>query len=78
MKKSLVILSAVMFIAVACSGGGEQPQELTKKPMTNREKAERVGKFGDRTLTHNLEKQLTGALDSADEHQQELEEAAGE
>ncbi len=79
MKNIVMVSLVVLFFAGACTGGNKPPEEQSQqKKMTNRENAKKVGKFADKTLTRNLEKQLVGVIDSADEHQQELDDAAGE
>ncbi len=77
MNKSVIILLLAVCVtttALACA----KQKEPEKKTMTTREKAEAVGKFGDRTLTNNLEKNLTGIVDKAATHNEELDRAANQ
>ncbi len=75
MKRFIVgtLLLSAVFIAGACTS--EEPK---KKPETIREKAQAVGKVSDRIFTSSMEKNLVGAVDSAEEHAAELEKAANE
>ncbi|VAX17642.1 hypothetical protein MNBD_NITROSPINAE03-1739 [hydrothermal vent metagenome] len=76
MNKSVIILllAACVTAPLACA----KQKEPEKKTMTTREKAEAVGKFGDSTLTNNLEKNLTGIIDKTATHNEELDRAANQ
>jgi len=65
-------LAAALMVAAGCDKA-EEPE--AREPETVRERAERVGEFGDRTMTKNLKKNLVGAVDSAAENEERLKEA---
>ncbi|VAX24048.1 hypothetical protein MNBD_NITROSPINAE01-812 [hydrothermal vent metagenome] len=71
---------AIMAFGHACTKAEEpaaEEQQETGKAESVRERAERVGDFGDATLTRNLKKNLTGIIDKNAEHTADLEKAAG-
>ncbi len=76
MKYGLILsfLFLFAFLGNACDSKSEKAE--LKKPVTNREKAAAVGKVGDRILTKSLEKGLVGAVDSAKERAELLEETS--
>ena len=66
-----------MLMSVSACTESKAPEPAGQPPSLH-EKAERVGKFGDQTVTSGLEKGLTGAVDASEQHAQDLEEAAQE
>lgn len=70
-------VALAMLMALAACTENKAPQPAGEAPSV-REKAETVGKFGDRTVTSGLEQGLTGAVDASEKHSQELDEAAQE
>ena len=65
------------FLPIAACTEKKQPEPEVEERSV-REQAEAVGKFGDRTLTNNLEKSLTGIVDAADERNKVFEEQPSE
>lgn len=66
---------AFMVVALtlpACTEKKEPAEQADER--TVREKAQAVGKFGDKTMTRHLEKDLVGIIDAAEERAQNLEE----
>ncbi|MBI4665827.1 MAG: hypothetical protein HY751_05375 [Nitrospinae bacterium] len=78
MKHHLLLGAAVLIMSTAaCTEpkAVEQPAAEQQAPQTVREQAETAGKLGDQTVTKDLEKNLTGVVDSSAEHNKELDAA---
>ncbi|MDH5508791.1 MAG: hypothetical protein OEZ32_00375 [Nitrospinota bacterium] len=65
-------LAVALMMATGCT---ETREPEAKAPETVRERAEKVGKLGDKTFTSHLEKDLVGIVDSAADNAEELEKA---
>ena len=75
MKHFLIAISSAALMTL--SGCTEQKApEPPKQPESVREKAETVGKFADQTVTTNMEKGLTGAVDASAQRDKDMEKSA--
>ncbi|MDH5637254.1 MAG: hypothetical protein OEZ04_02065 [Nitrospinota bacterium] len=70
-----IMLTLPLVAGLALAGCTEKKEPEAKAPETVRERAQKVGKFGDKTFTRHLEKDLVGIVDSAADNAEELEEA---
>ena len=69
---AMAFLVGAFLPLAACTEKKEPEPEVEGRSV--RERAEAVGKFGDHTMTNNLEKSLTGIVDAADERNKVFEE----
>ncbi len=72
------VLLALLILALPACTKEKAPDPAAEEEITTRslhDRAEAVGNVGDATLTTDLKKGLTGAVDSAEQRAKELEEA---
>jgi hypothetical protein len=72
MFRYLTLAFAVAIFALPACTEKKEPEPAAER--TVRERAQAVGKFGDKTMTNHLEKDLVGIVDAAEERAQNLED----
>lgn len=77
-KQFALAMAIILSLPLVACDSKKEPEPQPEVERTVRERAEQVGKVGDKTFTNHLEKDLTGLVDDADAHRQMLDDEANQ